>query len=181
MDADVSPTDIPDYCAACGRALPSPDAGVCNHCGALVSPNPSRALATPPHFYATAAPPPRMKGTGTARILFGVVVILVVFTVVGVALAVNLSGPGGLTGFRILAPATGCWHGGLGDPGNLTTVQGCGAEDVQTACAGFLSASLLKDDNATWTLTVEVLVNGHVAGEESTRDPAGGVSVFAAC
>lgn len=181
MDAEVPPSDIPEYCAACGRALPGPDAGVCPHCGTLVSPNPGRGVATPPHFYATAAPPPRMKGTGTARILLGLVVVVIVFAVVGVALALTLSGPGGFTGFRVLAPASGCWHGGVGDPNGLTTTQGCGPQAIETACAGFLSASLIKDDNATWTLTVQIFVNGQVVRENSTSAPAGGVSVLAPC
>lgn len=173
--------DEPEFCAVCDHPLPGPGASVCPNCGTPVSPAPNPGIATPPHFYATAAPPPGIAGTGTARILLSLVVIVVILMIVGVALAVTLSGPGGFTGFRILAPAVGCWHGGVGEPANLTTVQGCGSEDLPAACAGFLAASLAKDDNATWTLTVQILVNGHVEQEGSTSLPAGGVSVHASC
>lgn len=173
--------DPPEYCPKCGRELPGPDAFVCKACGAPVEPARNPAVATPPHFYATAAPLPRMGGTDTARILQAVVVVMIVLAIVGAALALAFSGPGGFTGFRVSAPAAGCWHGTAGDPGSPANVSACGALEVPAVCGGFLSASLVKDDNATWTLSVLLYVNGQVAQEGSTSDPGGAVSVASAC
>ena len=153
-------------CPACGQTVDA-EQSVCPRCGAAVAARPSVRTG--------------VRSTPGQHVLLYAAVAVIVIAAVGAGLAFFLTAPAGFSGIRVLAPAGSCWNGAVGASGSMTSVHGCGSQDLPLACGGYVSGSVQKDDTSSWTLTVQILSHGIVVQQSSTSDPYGGVSVTGRC
>ncbi len=164
------------FCSQCGQPLDAPAAPFCPRCGAAAT-----ASAVPPATPGLTPLPMRIGGTSAQRLLLFAAIAVVIVAAVGAVIALALSGPGGFSGIRVLAPTNGCWSGAISGPGSMSSVDGCGPKDYPLSCGGAAIVSLIKNDAGSWILTAEIVSNGRVVQESSTSTPYGGVSVVGNC
>ena len=165
-------------CEACGTVIPVGNL-FCGKCGTRVPETPG--AVTVPEDPQTAPEPPRPAGGLTPRGVNFVFIGLVLVAIIAIALTWFPSGgpSGGLTGFRV--SGSGCWSGAFGNVGSSSSIGGCGSRDISWTCDGVLSGVAQKEDDGSWTLTLQVLVGGTVAESASTSEAYGAASAAASC
>lgn len=179
------------FCPNCGKQIDRGNQRYCRYCGAALSSASLEDEAAERRWMSSAPVSPlgppggTQKRTLTRVVWVGVVLVVVILVIAAIAISLTSrpspgSGTGGgLTGFKVTG--SGCWSGSFGNLGRSSSIDGCGSKDVSWACDGVLVAVVQKDDEGSWTLGVQILLNGRVIQSSSTSAGFGVVTVSTSC
>ena len=139
------------------------------------------SLATNRGSYQPSHSGPPKRGKWPLVIVVAVMVLVILGVVV--ALSIRLGpgglGPGGFTGFRV--SGSGCWSGAFGNFGSSSSIDGCGSREIPMRCDGCLSGVVQKNDDGSWTLTLQVVSNGRLLKSSTTSAQYGLASAADSC